>query len=195
MPDERLPAFHHLIRVEHPEPHVYSFNLQGLMFWVPVSQFNREHGMYEANKRLVIKRCEALTFDQHMKDPFEITLNNDLLVGPETLDKIITWHAMRNDNPKRGTFEDSEFSLFFEPNAVGKNEALEWFENEAIKAIRDARLLRTTLHRAYLNVRITTHTPIGPFAGCTRWRNRELSQQKDDNQHRKINRRSCGLTR
>lgn len=144
-----------MLRVEHPTPIVYIFepaidpftwqSSTRLKCWAPVSQFNREHGMYEANKRLVIRRCEALTFDLHMKDPFEITLNNDLLVGPETLDKIITWHAMRNDNPKRGTFEESEFSLFFEPSAVGKNEALEWFKAEAIKAIRDARLLRTTL--------------------------------------------------
>jgi hypothetical protein len=155
MPDERLPEGWAMIRVEHPIPIVYIFkptihpitwqSSTGLHCWATVAQFNREHGQHEANRRTIIRRCEALTFDQHMKDPFEITLNNDLLVGPETLDKIITWHAMRNDNPKRGTFEDSEFSLFFEPNAVGKNEALEWFENEAIKAIRDARLLRTTL--------------------------------------------------
>lgn len=148
MQDERLPAFDHMIRVEHPTPIIYTFSLTGLKFWVPVTQFNRKHGQYEANRRTIIRRCTALTFDERMTEPFRITTNNDLLVNGETLDRIITFYAMRNTNPNR-TFEDSEFSLFFEPYTVAKNDALKWFENEAIKAIRDARLLRTTLQPSF----------------------------------------------
>lgn len=146
MPDERLPFGYHMIRVEHPEPCIYTFSLTGLRFFVWVKDFNRKHGMYEANKRTIIRRCTALLFDDRMTEPFRITAENYLKINGETLRRITERHAMRNSNPSR-IFEDSELRLFFEPYTNGLNDAVAWMENAAIKWQRDNRRPRLVINK------------------------------------------------
>lgn len=139
--DERLPEGWAMIRCEHPEPIIYTFGSDidpitwktksSFRFFVTVKQFNKEYGLYEANRRHVIQRCAALDFAADMTEPFRVVKDalgaNNLMINGETLLRIIMFHSMRDNNPG-GAFKAREFKLLFEPYTNAKNEALDWFE-------------------------------------------------------------------
>jgi hypothetical protein len=151
--DDYTPALHAMVRVEHPRAHIYTFGLRGLKHWITAEAFNAKHGThdqpYEINRRHGIQRCQALRFDAIQREPFKLVPSigddKDLHINGDTLWRIMFQHAARNDNPKPLTFDDSDFPNFFEPYNCDLNGVRDWFEDTARKAIRDARLARTTI--------------------------------------------------
>ncbi|MET4802578.1 hypothetical protein [Bradyrhizobium sp. LB11.1] len=138
---ERLPEGWHMIRVEHPTPIIYTFGLEidpytwqsmpsTFRFFVTAKQFDGKHGRYEANKRSIVQRVEALILSG-MTEPFRIAKDalghDNLFVSAETLLKIVTFHSMRKSNPD-GTFKTRELALLFEAYTNQKNDALDWLE-------------------------------------------------------------------
>ncbi|APO53339.1 hypothetical protein LUI11_14685 [Bradyrhizobium diazoefficiens] len=154
---ERLPEGWHMIRVEHPTPIIYTFGPEidpytwqsmpsTFRFFVTAKEFDRRHGQYEANKRPIIQRVEALILSG-MAEPFRIAKDalghDNLLINAETFLKIITFHSMRKNNPG-GAFKARELALLFEEYTNQKNDALDWLET--ITPRDRARAFLTILH-------------------------------------------------
>lgn len=128
--DDRLPHGWIMARVLFPSPIVYTFGLTTFKFFVSVREYDRKHGLYEANRRDVITKCTALNFDTDQREPARITRENNLSISQDSLWKIAVWHAMTKHDH---TFKSNELKRFFEPHTTSLNDAGEFLTEMAMK--------------------------------------------------------------
>ncbi|OPY99994.1 hypothetical protein A5906_24525 [Bradyrhizobium sacchari] len=123
-----------LYKVFHPHPMLYAFNRDGLMHFASATEYDRTHGKYASNNNRVIKKCEALHFDEHQREPARevqwfATPNRepDLSINSATLLRIINQRVLTT--PDHSFEAPKDLLLFFEKHTNSLNNAERMFNS------------------------------------------------------------------
>jgi len=108
-----------LYKVFHPVPMLYSFNRDGLMHFASATEYDRKHGKYASNNNRVIRKCDALHFDEYQREPARevqwlVGPNSepDLSINGATLLRIINQRVLTT--PDHSFEAPKDLLLFFE---------------------------------------------------------------------------------
>lgn len=116
-----------IYKVFHPHPMIYSFNRDGLMHFASATEHDRIEGEYATNNNRVIRKCDALYFDNYQREPvreihfFANMQTPNLSISPGTLIRIISLHLWTT--PAHSFETPRDFRFFFESDNYSLNDA------------------------------------------------------------------------
>lgn len=122
-----------IYKVFHPHPMIYAFNRDGLMHFASATEHDRIEGEYATNNNRVIRKCDALYFDNYQREPvreihfFANMQTPNLSISPDTLIRIISLYMWTT--PAHAFETPRDFRLFFENDNYSLNEAERLFKS------------------------------------------------------------------
>lgn len=122
---DALPFGCSIYKVQFPHPIIYVFSLTGLVYFVWERDFDRKHGKYESNRRLVIAKYDSLIINQGQREPARHTVDQYVSINGTTVWQILSHHARTKPTV---SFASGDTKLFFDNRCSTLNQVDQWIE-------------------------------------------------------------------